>query len=97
MSTVQRIPGSSNVVTSSVFRSGNAGIVLFKVHRSGDISVLVVREKRNGLWNLPAGKVEPHETSFTGALREFAEETHFCEVCSPVHKRVHSVQDLFSK
>src|SRR5262249_22382988 len=63
------------------------------IHHSGSVVVLPVDDKRSGpsillerqyrhaakafLWELPAGRKDPHESAPTGAKRELLEETGF--------------------
>lgn len=58
----------------------SAGILLY--HLDNELKVFLVhpggpyyRNKDDGSWSIPKGKVEKDETDFEGALREFKEET----------------------
>lgn len=51
---------------------------------SRDLEVLIAHpggpyyaRKEDGVWTVPKGLVEPHETTLEAAIREFAEETGF--------------------
>ncbi len=55
-----------------------AGVVIERVGANGETEALLLRravEPGYGAWDLPAGFLEPHESSEAGALREGREES----------------------
>jgi 8-oxo-dGTP diphosphatase len=55
-----------------------AGVLIERTGASGETEVLLLRravEPGNGAWDLPAGFLEPHESSEAGARREGREES----------------------
>jgi predicted NUDIX family NTP pyrophosphohydrolase len=56
-----------------LYRRCNAGAEVFLVHPGGPFW----KKKDDGAWSVPKGIVEPDEDEFTGARREFREETGF--------------------
>ncbi len=55
-----------------------AGVLIERTGTTGEVEVLLLRravEPGYGAWDLPAGFLEPHESSEAGALREGREES----------------------
>lgn len=81
-----------SVVTDVVREPGGIVARRDVIHHSGSVVVLAVEGDRNArillerqyrhaasayLWELPAGRKDPHETALAGAKRELLEETGF--------------------
>jgi len=70
-------PKTGFEITRSVVRHNGSAVIL-AVHKR---SILLVRQYRlpaeKPLWELPAGKVDGHETPLNAAKRELAEETGY--------------------
>lgn len=61
----------------------SAGLLMYR-HRDGDLEVLLAHPggpywttRDDGAWTIPKGGINPEETPFESAVREFREETGF--------------------
>jgi len=74
-----REPGIDKPLRRDMVRHQGSVVVLAVDESAGESRVLLARQYRHAagapLWELPAGRIDPGESSLTGAKRELREET----------------------